>query len=75
VPRSIPGAVLSAPDVIAARAVGFAVEGSVVAITGEQVGVVARSLCVHGDSPDAVAAARAVRDALDVAGVEVGAFV
>lgn len=75
VPRSIPGAVLSSADAIAARAVGFAVEGSVVAITGERVEVAARSLCVHGDSPDAVAAARAVRDALDTAGVEVGAFV
>jgi UPF0271 protein len=67
--------VLSDPDAIAARAVGFAVEGSVLAITGEPVGVAARSLCVHGDSPDAVAAALAVRDALEVAGVEVGAFV
>jgi len=75
VPRSIPGSVLASADAIAARAVGFAVEGSVVAITGERVGVEARSLCVHGDSPDAVAAAVAVRDALELAGVEVQAFV
>lgn len=75
VPRSIPGSVLASADAIAARAVGFAVEGSVAAITGERVGVAARSLCVHGDSPDAVAAAIAVRDALELAGVEVRAFV
>jgi UPF0271 protein len=75
VPRSIPGSVLGSADEIAARAVGFAVDGSVTAITGEQVEVSAQSLCVHGDSPDAVAAAVAVREALEVAGVGVRAFV
>jgi len=33
----------------------------------------AASLCVHGDSPDAVAMARAVRAALDAEGIEVRA--
>ena len=43
------------------------------AIDGTRVSVRADSLCVHGDSPHAVAMARAVRDALAVAGVEVAA--
>jgi UPF0271 protein len=72
--RSLPGAVLDDPEQVAARAVGFAVDGAVTASTGERVVVAARSLCVHGDSPGAVAAATAVRAALAAAGVEVRAF-
>jgi UPF0271 protein len=74
VARSVAGAVLDDPELVAARAVGFAVDGAVTALTGERVAVAARSLCVHGDSPDAVAAASAVRVALAAAGVEVRAF-
>ena len=33
------------------------------------------SLCVHGDSPGALASARAVREALEAAGVRLAAFV
>jgi 5-oxoprolinase (ATP-hydrolysing) subunit A len=74
VPRGVAGAVLHDPAEIADRAVGFAVDGAVTALTGERVVVRARSLCVHGDSPGAVAAAGAVRAALDAAGVAVGSF-
>ena len=74
VPRSVPGSVIEDPELVAARAVEFAVDGAVTALTGERVAVTAQSLCVHGDSPDAVAAARAVRRALAASGVEVGAF-
>ena len=34
----------------------------------------ARSICVHSDTPGALAVARRVRDALEAAGVEVRAF-
>ncbi len=74
VPRTVSGAVIEGAEQVAARAVGFAVEQAVIAVTGERVSVSARSLCVHGDSPGAVAAATAVRSALAAAGVEVGAF-
>jgi len=43
------------------------------AIDGTLVEARAASLCVHGDSPGAVAMARAVRAALDAAGVAVRA--
>ena len=75
VPRSEPGAVLSDPVQVAARAVGMVRQGSTVAITGEQVVIEARSLCLHGDSPGAVEMARAVRAALDAAGIELAPFV
>ena len=52
----------------------MAVSGTVRAIDGTLVKVAAQSLCVHGDSPSAVAMAAAVRDGLRSVGVEVGAF-
>jgi 5-oxoprolinase (ATP-hydrolysing) subunit A len=73
VPRTEAGALLHDPDVVAARAVRLAVEGVVEAVDGTPLRADAASLCVHGDSPGAVAMARAVRAALDAAGVAVRA--
>ncbi|MHA3704072.1 LamB/YcsF family protein [Jatrophihabitans sp. YIM 134969] len=74
VPRGEVGAVLEDPDEIAARVVRLATEGRVTAVDGSDVVVVARSVCLHGDTPGAVAIAAAVRRALDAAGVGVAAF-
>lgn len=57
VPRSEPGAVLDDPSAVAAQAVSL-------------IGAV-DSICVHSDSPGALDLARAVRAALEGAGVEV----
>ncbi len=74
VSRSEPGAVLTDPATVAARAVAIATEHSVTAVDGTVVKVEARSICIHGDTPAAVALARAVRDALDNAGVGIHSF-
>jgi UPF0271 protein len=74
VPRREAGSVLTDPDVVAERAVRIATEGEVVAVDGTVVAVRARSICVHGDTPGAVELARAVRAALDAAGVGVHRF-
>lgn len=74
VPRRLPGAVLRDPDAVAARAVRMAVERTVETIDGGVVDVDAQSLCVHGDTPGAVAMAVAVRAALADGGVRVAAF-
>lgn len=74
VPRAEPGALLSDPEEVAARVVRLAVEGRVTAVDGSDVEVQAESVCVHGDTPDAVAMAAAVRHALREAGVAVGTF-
>ena len=73
VPRSEPGALLTDPEAVAERAVLLAREQIVESVDGAVVAVGAASLCVHGDSPGSVAMARAVRAALDGAGVEVRA--
>ena len=64
VPRSEPGALLPDTGAVVDRAVRLARDGVVVAVDGTEVAVAADSLCVHGDTPEAVANARAVSDAL-----------
>ncbi|MDY0910303.1 5-oxoprolinase subunit PxpA [Microbacterium sp. CFBP9034] len=71
--RTEPGALLADPAAVAARAVRLVRDGQVEAVDGTVVVTEAGSLCLHGDSPSAVAMARAVRDALDREGVEVRA--
>jgi UPF0271 protein len=53
----------------------MATHGEVVAADGSLVAVRAGSVCVHGDSPGAVAMAAAVRRGLEEAGVTVAPFV
>ncbi len=74
VPRTEPGALLDDPDEVAARVVRLVTEGVVRSVDGTDVPVRARSVCLHGDSPGAVAMARATHRALLDAGVEVAAF-
>lgn len=73
VPRDHPGAVLDSAEHVAARAVRLVNDGVVEAIDGTLVRVDAASLCVHGDTPAAVAMAAAVRAALASEGIEVRA--
>lgn len=73
VPRGDPGDLLDDPDAVAARAVRLARDGVVDAVDGVLVRADAASLCVHGDTPAAAAMARAVRAALDAAGIGVRA--
>jgi UPF0271 protein len=74
VPRTKPGALLSDVREIAGRAVRMVTAGTVEAADGTVISVTVDSLCVHGDTPGAVAMAQAVRDALTQAGIEVGPF-
>jgi UPF0271 protein len=74
VPRGRPGAVLHEPAEIARRCVQLATEGTLTSIDGYQVRARVDSICVHGDNPDAVSIARAVRHALTAAGVKLKAF-
>ena len=74
VSRSEAGSVLTDPGDVAARAVRLALDREVVAIDGSTVTVEARSICAHSDTPGAVGLARAVRSALDAAGVGVRRF-
>lgn len=74
VPRSEPGALLEDPDEVAARVLRMVLDGEVEAVDGSVVPVEAESVCLHGDSPGAVAMAQAVAAALHDAGVVLRAF-
>jgi 5-oxoprolinase (ATP-hydrolysing) subunit A len=68
VPRREPGAVIHDPGTAATRVVRMLEAGAVIAVDGTRVPVGIDSICVHGDTPGAVALAGAVRAALTQAG-------
>ncbi len=73
VPRSEPGSVYDEPAAAARQATAIATRGAVTAINGETVPLAVTTLCIHGDSPGAVASATAVVEALQSAGVTIRA--
>ncbi|MFI2371557.1 LamB/YcsF family protein [Streptomyces sp. NPDC018833] len=75
VPRGQDGAVISDTAAVVERSLNLARSGVITARCGRPVGVRARSLCLHGDTPGAVALAREVRQQLETSGVRVEAFV
>jgi UPF0271 protein len=74
VARTEAGAVLTDAAAVVDQAISIARDGQVRASDGSLVAVEARSLCLHGDTPGAVALARAVRAALAEQGITVAAF-
>lgn len=74
VSRREDGAVLDDPRAVADRVTRMVTEGLVEAIDGTPICMAVDSVCLHGDSPGAVAMSEAVRAALDDAGVTVEAF-
>lgn len=75
VSRREPGAVLHDPTEVAQRCERMVTRHEVEAVDGSVVEVRPGSLCVHGDSPGAVAMATDVRRRLDEAGVRIAPFV
>ena len=74
VSRREPGAVLHDADDVARRMLRLVTEGVVTAVDGSDVAVRADSVCVHGDSPGAVAMARRIREVFDAEGIALTAF-
>lgn len=72
-PRSAPGGLLHDPEQVAERVVRMVTESRVTAVDGGDIEVRPDSICLHGDSPGALALAQTVRDALTGAGVAVRA--
>ncbi|MEJ3743428.1 5-oxoprolinase subunit PxpA [Actinomycetes bacterium KLBMP 9797] len=64
VPRTSPGALVTAVDEVVDRAVRMAVDAEVTAVDGTVLRLPVESICVHGDTPDAVHLARRIRAAL-----------
>ncbi len=67
-PRGEPGATLAA-DAAASQALAIARGETIETSDGATIRIAARTICLHGDDPHALANACAVRSALDAAGV------
>jgi len=72
-PRGQPGALIEDVAVSIRQVLQMVQQGTVAAVDGRSLPVRADTLCLHGDQPGALAFARALRQALAEAGVEVGA--
>lgn len=70
-PRGTPGALIEDPALAAAQAAAVALGNSIETTDGPAIHVPADTICLHADSPGALAIATAVRGALESAGVEV----
>ena len=74
VPRSEPGAVIHDAKAAAERAITLIESNTIVAGDGTALRVVAQSLCVHGDNPDALLLLRHLRTTLESAGITIAPF-
>lgn len=71
VPRNHPNALITDIATVAERAVHMVTQKKVTAVTGEEIPIQVETLCVHGDTADAVRITRTLRQALENAGVQV----
>lgn len=71
VPRSAPGAVIHDTEACVKRVVRMVKENKVQAITGEDIELKADSICVHGDTPEAVEFVQEIRKALQSEGAQI----
>jgi 5-oxoprolinase (ATP-hydrolysing) subunit A len=69
--RKILGAVLHDAAEIRERVVNMVVNDEIISRTGKRLKVRLDTLCLHGDEPSAVVAAREVRSGLEAAGVQI----
>jgi UPF0271 protein len=73
--RRLAASVHTDPSVAALQAVSIARDRIVRTSDGGTLAIEVDSLCIHGDTPGAPSMARAVRQALERAGIELGPFV
>ena len=74
VPRGQDGAMIHDPTEAADRLLRYLDTGLMPVIDGEPIALAGQSICVHGDSPHAVAMAKDIRDRLTAEGVRIAAF-
>jgi 5-oxoprolinase (ATP-hydrolysing) subunit A len=69
--RKVPGSVLHDPETVKQRVVRMVADEEIVSRHGKRLAVKLDTLCVHGDEPSGVIVARAAREALETAGIEI----
>lgn len=71
VPRSHAGAVINDVEEVMMRVVRIVTEGKVAAINGEEIEMMADTVCLHGDTPGAADLAQTLRQGLEAAGITI----
>ncbi|AWI84012.1 hypothetical protein CEW88_10165 [Alloyangia pacifica] len=74
VDRALPGAVIHDADLAAARMVKMVEAGAIITESGKHIPAAVDTICLHGDGKTALQIARAVRAALEGAGVTLQVF-
>lgn len=74
VSRREPNAVLHDADFVAARMLQFVRTGIITANDGTEIRIEAQSICVHGDSPGAVAMAQEIRNRFEAENIAIRSF-
>lgn len=74
VDRSLKGAVIHDADFAARRIAQMVLEGAIIAESGKRIETRIDTVCLHGDTPEAVDIARAVRMRLQAEGVSLARF-
>ncbi|MDZ4163660.1 MAG: LamB/YcsF family protein [Smithellaceae bacterium] len=69
VPSRVAGAVIHDPREAARRVLTIAREGRVTACDGTEISLIAQTLCVHGDNPQALELVRMIREVLTAEGI------
>jgi UPF0271 protein len=70
-PRKLPGSVIHDAELAGKRVLAMMQEGAVIAASGKRIPLQIASVCVHGDTPNAVSIASTVRCELEKAGFTV----
>ncbi|WP_050930410.1 LamB/YcsF family protein [Aestuariivita boseongensis] len=74
VDRSLPGAVIHDPAIAGPRMVEMVQAGAIITESGKRIETHIDTICLHGDTPEAVGIAKSVRRALEAAGITVQKF-
>jgi len=74
VDRKRPGAVIHDAGVAADRILGMVTENAIIAESGKRIATRVDTICVHGDTTEALDIARAVREKLESKGVRLARF-
>ncbi len=74
IPRGEPGAMIADPQAAAERVIAMIEAKAIIAADGARLPTAIESVCVHGDSPHAVATAKCVRARLQAAGFTIAPF-
>ena len=71
VSRKLPNAVITDRETVVSRVIQMVTEERIISVGGEPVEVKVDTICLHGDSPQALELARTLREKLEEAGISV----